>query len=259
MKRLAYLRLIHRVWRYRLHTEHAEVRFMLDTIRPGQCVVDIGAHKAAFTYWMAKRVGPTGQVVAFEPQPDLAEYLRDVARRIGPDTVRVLELALSDEEGDSRLYFRGEHPGAASLEVQHGPSVPVSTRTLDQVVQENDLPGPVSFIKCDVEEHELAVFSGAKEVLRNDKPVLLFESANIETGHRQLGPVTDYLRGFGYEGYFFAEKTLHPFAEFSPDRFHFAHLAQQNFVFVPADVLTLERNYPPYRLRQNVSSQTPVA
>jgi FkbM family methyltransferase len=259
MKLLAYLRLIHRAWRYRLHTEHAEVRFMLDTIRPGQCVVDIGAHKAAFTYWMAKLVGSTGRVLAFEPQPDLAEYLRDAARRIGSDTVRVFELALSDEEGDSRLYFRGEHAGAASLEVQHGPSVPVSARTLDQVIQENDLPGPVSFIKCDVEEHELAVFSGAKEVLRNDKPVLLFESANIETGQRQLGLVTDYLRDFGYEGYFFKEKTLHPFAEFSPERFHFAHLAQQNFVFIPADVFTLEQNNPPYHLCKNKSSQTPMA
>ncbi len=48
MKLLAYLRLVHRAWRYRLHTEHAEVRFMLDVLGPGQCVVDVGAAQSCF-------------------------------------------------------------------------------------------------------------------------------------------------------------------------------------------------------------------
>ncbi len=187
--------------------------------------------------------------MAFEPQHDLAQYLRDVARRLGENTMRVHEVALSDRDGDSRLFFRGEHAGAASLQDQRGPSVDVAVRTLDRVLEEDNLPGPVTFIKCDVEGHELAVFAGARKVLEHDKPVLLFESANIETGQSQLGPVTEYLRELGYEGYFFHKKTLHPFRDFSPDRFQFAHVAQQNFVFIPAAVSVLERNTPPYALR----------
>jgi FkbM family methyltransferase len=248
MKVTGYLRLLHRAWRYRLHTERAEIRFMLDTIRPGQCVVDIGAHKAAFTYWMARLVGPNGSVLAFEPQPNLAEYLRDVAAEIGRETVRICDCALSDKEGEAHLFFRGEHAGAASLEVQHGESIAVPVRTLDDVIREAQLPAPVSFIKCDVEEHELAVFRGAQEILANDKPILLFESDNIETGQDRLTPIIDLLGGLDYAGYFFEGTTLHPFADFSPGRFHFAHLAQQNYVFLPADRLTLERNRPTYQV-----------
>ena len=254
MKLLPYLRLVHRAWRYRLHTEYAEIRFMLDVLRPGQCVVDIGAHKAAFTYWMAKVVGPRGRVLAFEPQRDLAEFLRGVSRRVGEHVIRVHEVALSDREGDSRLYYRGEHAGAASLQDQRGPSVKVAVRTLDCVIEEEGLSGPVTFIKCDVEGHELAVFVGARKVLENDKPVLLFESANIEIGQSHLGPVTEYLSELDYEGYFFHKKTLHPFNDFSTDRFRFAHMAQQNFVFIPTAVATLERNSPPYKLRYREAS-----
>jgi FkbM family methyltransferase len=236
----AYLRLIHRAWRYRLHTEHAEIRFLLDTISPGQCVVDIGAHKAAFTYWMAKCVGPTGQVLAFEPQPNLARYLREVAAKIGPGTIRVFEFALSDKPGDSRLYFRGEHAGAASLEVQHGESIPVSVRTLDDVIGAAQLAAPISFIKCDVEEHELAVLRGARQILTEDQPVLLLESDNLETGQQRVEPLIDLLSQFGYEGYFFGGSTLLPLADFSPQRFHFAQMEQQNYVFAPAHKLALE-------------------
>ncbi len=249
MNLTAYLRLIHRAWRYRLRNEHAEIRFVLDTVRPGQSVVDIGAHKAAFTYWMAKRVGPTGSVLAFEPQPDLAQYLRDVAARLGSETIRVFDVALSDKHGDSRLYFRGDHAGTASLEVQEGESIPVAARTLDDVVSSAQLAAPISFIKCDVEEHELAVLRGAADVLANDQPILLLESDNLETGQKRLDPLISLLGQYGYRGYFFAGKALHPLEVFAPERYHFADMAQQNYVFIPSGRLVLERNKPPYRVR----------
>ena len=60
--------------------------------------------------------------------------------------------------------------------------------------------GPISFIKCDVERHELDVFHGAKHTLKQFMPTLLFE------GHHQFVATSglfEYLVDLGYDGFFF--------------------------------------------------------
>jgi hypothetical protein len=49
--------------------EEWEVPIFLKALRPGQCVVDIGAHVGFYTVLAAERVGPSGRVIAFEPDP----------------------------------------------------------------------------------------------------------------------------------------------------------------------------------------------
>ena len=58
----------------------------------------------------------------------------------------------------------------------------------------------MSFIKCDVEGHELEVFRGAEALLARDKPTLLFECHDDEADR---GDLFEYLIGLGYDGYFF--------------------------------------------------------
>ena len=67
---------LYRAYRYRLRVDPAELRFVGQSLRPGQVAVDIGCHKGAYTYWMRRRVGPSGAVYAFEPQPQQVAYLR---------------------------------------------------------------------------------------------------------------------------------------------------------------------------------------
>src|SRR5690606_28121969 len=40
-------------------------------VRPGDCVLDVGANLGVMTLYAARRVGSTGLVHAFEPQTDL--------------------------------------------------------------------------------------------------------------------------------------------------------------------------------------------
>ena len=68
----ARLRLSFRAWRYRLRNDPGAIPYLLATLGPGRMALDIGAHKGAYSYWMIKAVGPWGEVIAFEPQPELA-------------------------------------------------------------------------------------------------------------------------------------------------------------------------------------------
>ncbi len=229
-----------RAWRYRLRVERQEIRFVLRNVRRGQTVVDVGAHKGAFTYWLQHAVGPTGQVVAFEPQPEPARYLqawKEAARR---HHVTIVPAAVSERPGRMWLTREGH---AASPGARLTTGVPPATQqtfevpvlSLDDYFAEFFPTRPIHFLKCDAEGHELQVFRGAERILRQHRPLLLFE---CETRHHESGsitPVFDYLRELGYEGFFFHRDRL-PALVAHPNRETWNHVAGEyvnNFAFIP--------------------------
>src|SRR5687768_10732474 len=68
----------HRAWKYRLARDRAEIASAVESIRPGATVIDVGAHKGAYLYWLRQAAGPKGRVLAFEPQPQLSSYLERI-------------------------------------------------------------------------------------------------------------------------------------------------------------------------------------
>ena len=218
-----------------MRAERHEISLVCRLVQPRECAIDIGAHKAAFTYWMARRVGKGGLVLAFEPIPELAEYLRGFAGRFPEGRVKVFECGLSDQEGTATLHFAGEHLGSTSLEIAEDvmrPPIEVSITTLDRRLSDLDLDRPVSFIKCDVEHHELAVFRGARDTLARYKPVLLFESDNLVNGQSVCKPVFEFLESEAFVGYFFHGSSLCRIDQFDPEKHAVRGDANQNFVFV---------------------------
>jgi FkbM family methyltransferase len=250
----------YRAWRYRLVVEREEIRQLLRCLQPGDTVIDIGAHKGGFTYWMQKRVGRTGHVYAFEPQPQLADRLR---RMIGPameSHVTVENMALSSLNGEMVLTVPGNSPSpGASLEPlpsnQHECqyySVPV--RTLDSYFFSR-ITRRVKLIKCDVEGHEMEVFRGGERILREQQPILIFECECRHRQNRSLDSVFDYLSTLGYTGHFFSNGKLH-----SIDRFDMArHQADPAQPIYANNFLFAARPVPQFSLSQDASGFANVA
>lgn len=228
------LRLWHRAWRFLAKTERHEIALVRSVIRPGELVLDIGAHKAGFTYWMSKAVGESGHVIAFEPIPHLAEYLRDVATVVNGGAIEVVETALSNEIGQAELFFPGPHLGCASLETTKTllqDPITVKTTTLDRFMADRSSVQRVSFLKCDVEHHELAVFEGATETIAKHRPIMLFESGNLHNGQDHYRPVFELLTSLGFQGHFFNGSELVPTEDFDPRRHDAPDDGYQNFLF----------------------------
>jgi FkbM family methyltransferase len=207
-----------RAWRYRLRDDPAEVRYLLQHVSRGQTVVDIGAHKGGYTYWLRRAVGPGGRVFAFEPQPRMAGYLRQVFPPSERGAVVVENVAVSDRNGVAQLLTpQGTSQCGATLEERANPraSYPIPTTTLDSYFEA--MPSlRISFVKCDVEGHELSVFKGASRILREHRPVLLFECETRHTGGRPVSVVFDHLTAAGYRGWFFWNGSLRSVSEFDP-------------------------------------------
>jgi FkbM family methyltransferase len=215
------LRWRYRAWRYRLKLEKREVRLIRDYLQPGATAIDIGAHKGAFTWWIRDAVGPSGRVVAFEPQPALASKLKRLAGQRNLDNVTVENLGLSSETAEMILHVPagGPSPGASFEKPAQGGEqsdrVRVGVTTLDTYIDQHDLHN-VRLLKIDVEGHELEVFRGGAALLARDRPVILFE---CELRHRKSGSLDDvfsFLLDLGYEGFLVTAADLLPVGAFDP-------------------------------------------
>jgi FkbM family methyltransferase len=223
-----------RAWlSWRLDPAHRFVRDILDAlVRPGDVVADLGASWGMFTYRLARQVRPGGRVLAFEPNPRVLSSLVAIAG--AAEGVTVHPVALSDAPATAELRVptlrrsvaspRAIDP-MASLSVPGNRSeaahetVTVEVRRLDDVVADATA---ISFVKCDVEGHELSVLRGAEAVLAG-RPALLIE---IEQRHQDT-PIEDifgHLAARGYEGWIVRDRGLRPLSEFDVVRDQVAFL-----------------------------------
>jgi len=158
----------------------AKVQWIINHIlRKGDTVIDIGANHGEHSITSCQLVGPTGFVHTFEPNPKLADLIRRSFKANNITNAKIHELALSDKDGKSCLYVNASCSGAASLEIDNSSStdgVVVEVRKGDSLFPELGLD-KIRLMIVDVEDHEQAFFSGAREFLRNVQPeVIMFES-----------------------------------------------------------------------------------
>jgi FkbM family methyltransferase len=201
----------HRLLRYRVHSERAELRFLLGRKFRGGSVLDIGAHRGEYSYWMHRRFRDGTRVVAFEPQPELAAFLDDFRQAFQLDRMSVAGTGLSSCRGTLRMHRPRSQWGAATVDefCYDDPEtevfdVPVTT--VDEYLAEHPDLRPVRFIKCDVEYHEAEVLAGAERTLREDRPELLVEWSTPRRAYREkLFRLTQRL---GYEIFQFERGRL---------------------------------------------------
>jgi FkbM family methyltransferase len=209
----------------------------------GKTVVDIGANRGIYSYLMHKQVGKQGRVIAFEPQPELVEYLQNVKHRFQLSHLQIVEQALSAEVGVMKLMRPKLHWGGASLTATFGQEVDefnVQVNTLDGFFERHPVR-PIGFIKCDVEHHEYEVFLGAKRILKEDRPLLLLE--NSDAYMQRECRVFSYLQSLGYAGFFFLPQGLTPVSEFEQNRTKLFRHTKNNFAFVPQESLAHSLRY----------------
>lgn len=216
-----HLRLLARAWKYRRKLDPAEIRFVLDAVRPGDRVIDMGAHKGAYTYWLAKAAGPKGKVVAVEAQKNLADKLDSLfAKR---ESIGVTWAAISDTTGKGTLSLRpdGSSHGASVAGFSDGnvgDTVQVPTITLGDLMTQHGL-SRLDFIKCDVEGHEGAVFFASRETIHAHRPTILMECENrhAQGEHGGVEGMRRIFEPMGYRIRFFSGGRLYPIEDFNAE------------------------------------------
>lgn len=149
-------------------------------VRPGDTVIDVGANVGIHTCSIARRVGPTGAVVAIEPLIELADRLEENVALNGLGNVKVMRVAASTAPGTAEIFpprAGSANQGQATLHARPGldsAGRTIVTDTIDKIVAELGLSG-IRLIKVDVEGHELSALRGAETTLRAQRPRVVFE------------------------------------------------------------------------------------
>lgn len=152
-------------------------------LRDGDRALDLGACVARHSLPMARAVGESGVVDAFEAAPDTA---RELQRRLQRDPagqrVRLHQFALSNANDEGGFHFAPNAPGLSGLKRrpralanQEVQTLTVPIRRLDECLPEDSRP--LRFIKSDLEGGDLHALQGAGDLLRQQRPLIVLEAA----------------------------------------------------------------------------------
>jgi FkbM family methyltransferase len=188
---------------YKMHVSPAEnLGYLIGTFEPclqkaivnyvtaGDTVYDIGANVGYVTLSLAKRVGPRGHVVAFEPVPTNFGLLQKNIAMNPISQVQTLNVAASDRCGDAVMRIVDNLSMASMVWHRNEASareLSIKTVAIDDLVDAGNFGAP-KFVKIDVEGSEGLVLRGMARTIAATNPVIFLECSGVgrETTWRLL-------------------------------------------------------------------------
>lgn len=209
-----------------------EVVLFRKLIKAGDLVVEVGANIGCHTLVYSQFVGPTGNVLAFEPERNVFKMLCGNMAINNARHVHCFHQAVGDHDGQIHVpepdYTKTTNFGNMDLTKDYseyqGYLVPlIKLDTLGLV--------RCDFMKVDVEGMETAVLRGATETIKRCKPYLYVE--NDRPDHSK--ELKQTIEGLGYKMY------VHVPPLYNPDNLRgvkeniFGTYASSNLLCLPID------------------------
>ena len=149
-------------------------KIMADNLTKDDNCIDVGCHKGEILDLMIK-YSPKGKHYGFEPIPYLYKKLKIKYK----DKANIFPFALSDLNGDTTFNLVKNAPAYSGIKKRRYDiskpeieEINVEMKTLDSIIPSGE---KVRLVKIDVEGAEFGVIKGAKNLLKKDKPIIIFE------------------------------------------------------------------------------------
>ena len=176
-----------------------EIKFVRTLLQPGDVVLDIGANYGLYALSMAKVVGESGHVYAFEPASKTASYLQRSIEQNKFNHITLVRAALSKVSGKAEFCLN-ENSELNSLNTSiasSGKTETVDLITLDMLEAELSVKN-VKFIKLDAEGEEGNILLGGDLFLKNSSPLIMFELKHLDQINT---PLVQQFNDIGYQLY----------------------------------------------------------
>ena len=148
---------------------------MQNVIKQDSNCIDVGCHKGEMLQLMLTRA-KKGKHYAFEPIPYMYNHLKQNFRS---QPVEVFPLALSNKEGETEFNIVKDDPAYSGMrQRKYKTENPVIEKIKVKMSRLDDVIAPgtkIDFIKIDVEGAEFHVMEGAKRILTENHPIVIFE------------------------------------------------------------------------------------
>ena len=170
-------------------------------LRPGDNVLEVGTNIGFYLLVESLQLGDKGEIVGFEPDPDLFETaLENAASLSTPCTVH--NMAAGESRGRAKFY-RSEIPNWGTL--YNTPlrddrqPIEVDTISIDEFCEESGFAPNV--LRMDIEGGELQVFPGARQTLKTHRPTVFVELHPTIFGWEKMPAILEVLTDAGYQDY----------------------------------------------------------
>ena len=184
--------------------EQTEVDLLKSILGEGMTFVDDGAHIGYYALLASKIVGPSGRVIAFEPDPDNFKLMSDSIRINRYANVEAVQKAVSSKSGKAKLYLCDNSSGDRRIfESNDGrTAIEVETTALDDFFKGRD--SKVDVLKMDIEGAEVAALQGMRGLLERNPDVKVitefYPSAITTFGFSPRGYLEEFVK-MGYKIY----------------------------------------------------------
>jgi FkbM family methyltransferase len=186
-----------------------DLQLAIDAIvKPGDTFIDVGANLGFVTLHAARRVGPSGRVIAFEPQAVCCDRIR---RNMSLNNIKHIDIhnfGLSDRASVLTLTVLSNVSALATFtwdDERDGPNaggkVDVPVARGDDIVRDRIIGNLM--MKIDVEGFELFVLRGFAETIKKHRPPIFQEVVPLFLRRAGVGvaDVFDWYRAMDYRGY----------------------------------------------------------
>jgi len=157
--------------------EKSEIAFMQRVCKPGHVMIDVGANVGLYTAIAGVALGPTGRIIALEPDPESFQFLEQTVHANGLTNAQTIQAAASDLNGTAKLYICSENRGDNRL-YQNGfaeRAIDISVLRLDDYLAAEGV-NTVDIVKIDVQGFEGHVIAGLEQtILRSPRLIMLME------------------------------------------------------------------------------------
>lgn len=164
--------------------------FILPYLKKGDWVIDAGANIGAYSWAFLQKVGVTGKVLSYEPNPIAYDCLyKNLGNKPG---CFPMPFFLGNKKAEYEVVNENQNFGMA-----YGKK---SDKGIwSQYIDALNL-GKLDFIKIDVEGMELEVLQGAIETIKKHKPTLYIEinDFTLERNNTTKEDIFTFLNGIGY-------------------------------------------------------------
>ncbi len=182
--------------------EPVESQLLIDQIKAGNVVLDVGANIGYYTLQFARKVGEAGRVFAFEPDSKNFVLLAKNIQINGYCNVTLVNQAVSDATGDGKLFLSEENKGDHRIYQGHEarPSLEIQMTRLDDYFDAIDLT--VDCIKMDIQGAEYRALLGMQKLLTRNVCVVLvteFWPYGLRRSGAEPQAYLDLLLALGFE------------------------------------------------------------
>jgi len=163
--------------------------------KKGDIIVDAGAYPGDYAVFACRKIGKTGKIICFEPDPKNREILRKNLKKEGLNNFIIVPKGLWNKNTTLNLETQdGLHSSLSNKSL----GITIEVVRLDDELKKLGIK-KIDILKMDIEGAEIEAVEGAVETLKKDKPHVTIASYHIVNGKQTSNYIEEFLSDLGYK------------------------------------------------------------